>query len=249
MFIEFLLFKSKEFISLYSDSKLKRYLSQLQTTINTDNDYIEYSIHGKRHREEKELNCILPAIVYKESSWTKNKKPTRKWYKNGLLHRDDRERGDSSNQDGRENGKVLPAIIYTTEDKEWYKNGKRHRDDLDEKGRVLPANIWNNQKSWYKNGKQHRDDRDENGRVLPARIKSNGTQSWYKNGELHRDDRDEKGRVLPAIINSDGSQWYENGKRHRNDKDENGRLLPAIIWGGGIRDWYVNGLLYKNKWN
>jgi len=48
--------------------------------------------------------------------------------KNGLRHRD-------------ENGKTLPAIIYSDGNRHWYKNGKRRRDDRDENGKLLPASI------------------------------------------------------------------------------------------------------------
>jgi len=189
--LTFITFKSKEFISLISlcpeKSKSKRCLSQLQTKVNRNNHYSEYSIHERTHREEKELNRILPAVV--DSNGNQD------WYKNGKCHRDDLD----------ENGRVLPAIIWRNGESNgsqfWYKNGKYHRDDRDENGRVLPAIVESNgSQYWYNDGKCHRDDRDEKGRVLPAVIKSNGGKEWYKNGKYHRDDRDENGRVLPNCI-------------------------------------------------
>jgi len=64
--IRFACFKSKEFIflsSLYSaKSKLKRYISQLQTKVIRKNNYIGYFLHGRIHKE-KELNRILPAVI------------------------------------------------------------------------------------------------------------------------------------------------------------------------------------------
>jgi len=128
--LRFTCYKSREFIflvSIYSEPiKTKRCLSQLQTKIYEINDeYIEYSIHERIHREEKELNRILPAVVYTGES--------QYWYKNDKCHRNDRD----------ENGKTLPAAIYSDGTQIWFKNGEKHRDDRDEKGRVLPAVINN----------------------------------------------------------------------------------------------------------
>jgi len=66
---------------------------------------------------------------------------TKRWYQNGLEHRDN----------------DLPAVEYANGSKEWYSNGKRHRDN------DLPACEWaNGDKSWYQNGKQV-DEPKENG--------------------------------------------------------------------------------------
>ena len=79
---------------------------------------------------------------------------TKKWYKNGVLHRINE-----------------PAIICSNGDKYWYKNGKRHR----EKG---PAIICpNGEKYWYINNQLHR----ENG---PAVIYHNGEKQWYIKGKF-----------------------------------------------------------------
>ena len=50
--------------------------------------------------------------LYPEGYCVVDLQATKKWYKNGELHRD--------------NDK--PAIIWSNGQKEWYKNGKRHRD-------------------------------------------------------------------------------------------------------------------------
>ena len=125
--LSFILFKSKEFTSLISlcseKSKSKRYISQVQTKVIRNNNYIEYSLHERMHREEKELNRVLPAIIYSTG--------TQLWYKNGRCHRDERD----------ENGRVLPAYINSNGDLYWYRNGKQHRDDLAENGKVLPAIV------------------------------------------------------------------------------------------------------------
>jgi len=137
--LRFISFKSKQFIfliSLYSKSiKTKRYLSQLQTKVNTNNDCVEYSIHHKIHREEKELNRILPASIKSDGAQF--------WYKNGKRHRNERD----------EKGRVLPSIVWNSGGQAWYKNGKEHRDDRDENGKILPSTEFSwGTRSWCENG-------------------------------------------------------------------------------------------------
>jgi len=114
--LRFVSFKNKQFIfliSLYSEPiKTKRYLSQLQTKIVRKNNYIGYFLHSEIHREEKELNRVLPAIINDEGD--------QYWCKNDKFHRDEKD----------ENGQDLPAIIYIDGRKEWYKNGKYYKDRL-----------------------------------------------------------------------------------------------------------------------
>ena len=120
MMLSFLPFKSKQFIfliSLYSN-KSKRHLSLSQTKVIRKNNYIEYTIHERTHRE------VLPAIIWSNGNQF--------WYKNGKCHRNDRD----------ENGKTLPAIIWSNGTQQWFRNGQCHRDDLDENGRLLPAAIY-----------------------------------------------------------------------------------------------------------
>jgi len=99
--LRFFPFKSKQFTALLVSTKYKRYISLLQT-VQKDNCY---KIHHKIHREEKELNRILPAIIFWYGKY---------WYKNGKIHRDEKD----------ENGRVLPAIIYNYGTQSCYKNGK-----------------------------------------------------------------------------------------------------------------------------
>jgi hypothetical protein len=138
-----------------------------------------------------------------------NLKCKESWYKEGKLHRGDRD---------PETGLTLPAEIWEDGVQFWYKEGKRHRDDRDPKtGLTLPAMIVPNKKQWwYKEGKLHRDDRDpETGLTLPAKILVDVSHEWYKEGKLHRDDRDKvSGLTLPAIIWENGKQmWYKKGYR------------------------------------
>jgi len=145
--LSFLSFKSKEFISLISlysvQSKSKRCLSQLQTTINKSDIYIEYIVHQRLHREERELNRILPAIITDDGR-------SRYWYKNGRYYRD-----------RDENGRLLPAVIWNDGTQEWWKNGQIHRDDTDDNGRVLPAVIyWDGSQYWCINGDEIKNEKN-----------------------------------------------------------------------------------------
>ena len=87
---------------------------------------------------------------------------TKRWYKNGLLHRE---------QD-------KPAIIYENGDKEWWINGKRHREN------DKPSVIWvNDPKCWQKNSEYHR--------LLGYSIYHNGYKwivkdKWLTNGNSLR---------------------------------------------------------------
>jgi hypothetical protein len=78
---------------------------------------------------------------------------TKRWYKNGELHREDG-----------------PAVEYTNGTKHWYQNNLLHRDDG-------PATEHaNGDKYWYQNGELHREDG-------PAIEYANGVKHWYKNGK------------------------------------------------------------------
>jgi len=81
-----------------------------------------------------------------------NDRGDKRWYKNGLKHREDG-----------------PAIEWTDGNKLWYQNGLVHREDG-------PACEWTNgDKEWYKNGQFHRKDG-------PAVERANGHKAWYENG-------------------------------------------------------------------
>jgi hypothetical protein len=81
---------------------------------------------------------------------------TKKWYLNGLLHREDG-----------------PAVEWSNGYKSWYLNGLLHRED----GPAIE--YTNGYKVWYLNGQRHRQDG-------PAVEYPNGDKYWYLNGELHR---------------------------------------------------------------
>jgi len=72
------------------------------------NSYIEYTIHDKYHRDDRDENGrVLPVYIFNNGSQF--------WYRNGKKHRDDLD----------ENGKILPAIIWCDGGQEWYMNGKQ----------------------------------------------------------------------------------------------------------------------------
>ena len=106
--------------------------------------YTEFYLGTKLHNFDD-----LPAVIYYDKE--------KHWYKNGLLHRDNR-----------------PARITIWQgmmwDQYWYQNGLLHRDE------DKPAKIkWNGTEKWYQNGLLHRD----NG---PAIIYPNGKTEWYQHG-------------------------------------------------------------------
>ena len=79
---------------------------------------------------------------------------TKYWYKNDLLHREDR-----------------PAIEYVDGSKFWYLHGKFHREDG-------PALEWaDGYKEWYIHGERHREDG-------PAQEYADGTKYWWIHGKV-----------------------------------------------------------------
>jgi hypothetical protein len=82
-----------------------------------------------------------------------------KWFKHGLLHREDG-----------------PAVISEGGNTQWYKDGKLHR--LDGPAKVHPRNPHKDR--WYKDGLLHRDGG-------PAKADKE-VEEWYKDGKLHRTD-------------------------------------------------------------
>jgi len=116
--LSFTRFKSKEFtflISLYSDKiKNRRHLSQLQTKVITFINCVKYTIHERRHREERDENGrVLPAYIKNDGE--------KCWCKNNKMHRDE-----------RNEHRILPAYIRYDGNREWWKNGKLDTDDFDE---------------------------------------------------------------------------------------------------------------------
>jgi len=220
-----LAYQSEKFNSLKSiNNDLKQILS------------IAYSVLENGH--------TLPASIHSYGSW-------REWYKNGKLHRDDKDN----------NNLILPAHISTnlSYKKEWYINGEMKRTERDEDGYLLPTTeAGDGDKYWQnKNRKYHRDEKDKNGHTLPAVISkmSSGdyipkyigfNKFWYNNNKIHRDDKElsPNGTIvtLPAIIWNDGGQeWWYKGKRHRNDKDLiTKQLLPTTIY-LNKKEWWING--------
>jgi hypothetical protein len=179
-----------------------------------------------------------------------------KYYKNGVLHRDEDE----------------PAVIYPSGVLEYYKNGKLHRDNN------KPAKIYNNgDKEYYKNGELHRDDGG------PAKDLSH-KKVWYQNGKIKRDgdkpdeiiyyinnvkqiwhnDNQQWHRINgPAVIDSHGNkEWRINGRLHnidgpaliKNCKSEEfivyceKKLLNVRKFIDCENEYYYNGNLVSQKW-
>lgn len=97
-----------------------------------------------------------------------------RWYKNGILHRDD---GPAFTFAGvqawcqhgklhRDNG---PAKIFFNGSYQWYQHGKLHRDNDH-------AVFSDGSFFWYKNGQLHNDN------DMPACMYKDGTKKWYENG-------------------------------------------------------------------
>lgn len=163
-------------------------------------------------------------------------KSDRRWYRNGVLHRDG-----------------APAIVgYNGVDpyEHWYQNGLLHRVDG-------PAIVNGNYHAWYQNGKLHRLD----GPAIDVIDRTTGSgklirQKWFVDGMLHRIDGpaiDFAGRHRrwfmhgklhrvggPAIEEYGlGYEYWVNGKPHREDG-------PAVIWPrDSLEAWYINGQLHR----
>jgi Ring finger domain len=143
-----------------------------RAVITTDNDYCYSEASGGSdsgpsqssslfgHGDIIEDDNVVTTVVGSQTiSSRRDTDGTRRWYKNGQLHRDD----------------DLPAWVWADGSKQWWKNGQLHRDG------DLPAYEGaDGSKYWYKNGQLHRDG------DLPAWVWADGSKSWYKNGQRHR---------------------------------------------------------------
>ena len=120
-------------------------------------NYTNFIIDCKTILLEKEIKWFkLKNIKLKLfESYKINRYGDQKWYKNGLLHRDN----------------DLPTVIESNGDQFWYQHNLLHRDN------DLPAIILNDgTQYWYQHNLLHRDN------DLPAVIWWDGDQFWYKNG-------------------------------------------------------------------
>jgi hypothetical protein len=92
---------------------------------------------------------VLYSILISKDSYPK------KYFKNGVLHREDGS-----------------AIISLSGTEEWYLNGLRHREDG-------PAIVWSHgSREWFLNGLRHR----EHG---PAIINADGRKLWFLSNMLY----------------------------------------------------------------
>jgi hypothetical protein len=174
--------------------------------------------------------CIAFIVLY-SILISKNSYP-KKYFKNGVLHREDGPAKICS--DGTEewylNGirhrEGGPAIVWRDGSREWFLNGLRHREDG-------PARVWNNSEEWWENGKLHR----EGGPAEIVRFSVYFAEIWYKHGKPHKKDG-------PAYINSYGEKrWLVNGMLHREDG-------PAVLLKDGTSNYFLmgKGPLTKEEW-
>ena len=159
---------------------------------------------------------IIKGFIRKEEYYSR-----RRWFLNGVLHRD----------------KDKPALIsYYT--KEWWFKGRRHRDNLPA---VLHSNCG---EEWWFKGEKYKIKKfkdyvgtfDKHNRTIsingnPSIVWDNGTKEWRDNGILHR-------KKMPAIEYSNGDEeWWIYGMRHREDG-------PAVIY-GNKQFWFEFGEFIK----
>jgi hypothetical protein len=123
---------------------------------------------------------------------------TKRWLKDGELHREDGPAIEDANGDkcwlknGKLHREVGPALEWADGTKMWYMDGYLHREGG-------PAIEYaNGEKWWYMDGYLHR----EGG---PAIEYTNGNKEWYIGGYLHRDNG-------PAIENGWYKEWWINNK-------------------------------------
>jgi len=105
-------------------------------------------------------------------------------------------------------------------------------------GKIPGYSYYKEVKEYHlRNGILHRDEAD-----LPAVIQSNGTQEWWVNGERYR--RDDR----PSIVDNDGDQWWYTGRKlSRETRDKNGDLLPANVDADGRKEWWRDGIRYRDQ--
>lgn len=151
----------------------------------------------------------------------------RKWYKNGLLHRDNDEPAivKGNKKEWFLNGihdrvNNLPAVCEFNK-KMWFKDGQLHSIN------DHPAIINGSRQEWYNKNKLHRNN------DLPAVIDKD-IQMWYIDGKLHRN------FDQPALIDRDKKEWYFKGKLHRKN-DKPARITP------NSSEWWFFGKRHRNK--
>lgn len=130
----------------------------------------------------------------------------KRWYKNGLLHRDG-----------------APAVIQDDGAQRWYQNGRLHRTDG-------PATIdINGFGEWWYEGQYHRDGG-------PAYSEDNGLEIWYRHGQYHRDDGpaylDPDSNDVSWYIKGEYITSIAEYKQKSNISDE--RLLVMVLKYGGL---------------
>jgi len=237
MYLRFIPFKSKEFISLNSlgELKVKKAKKEIKIGLLQTKECVFIDRRGWSEKEFK-INDNLHSIGDKPA-YVRESDVKAIWYKNGKIHRDEKNRGIT-----------MPAVIdqvYLC--CKWYKNGKLHRIDK-YNGLTLPAIIYETgTQEWYRNGYRCRNDKDEFGYSLPNYIGNSQAKEWLnQNSQPSRVEKDINGFTLPAIICNNAKEWWKNGKKHRDDKID-GITLPAVMYDNGNKEWWMNGLLHRER--
>jgi hypothetical protein len=216
------------------DSKKKLYEKMV---VVTDDDYyhgiqfLEQEIRPGGKTLQRKINGKLqsfnsPAlIVYDEENILH-----KRWYKNGLVHRD----GDDPAYISYSIGRLYLQC--------WYKNGKLHRDD-DKPAYIYYCSENIRIEKWYKNGNQYR-------------INNLPTELRYLNGNVikktWRNEQNVKHREmdLPAVILKTDQpeyiqiEWYNNGLCER-ENNKPARIKKNL--GEFEIDWRLNGLCHRTN--
>jgi hypothetical protein len=193
---------------------------------------------------------------------------TRKWIKDGLLHRVDGpaiEWGFNGRREWYHKNKLHrldgPALEWPGVLSKWFMHGELHRQD----GPAVEL-VNNGEQQWYLNGKKHRVDgpavitgtrrewyfNDLRHRSDGPAVESDSTeigtawnptivQEWWLNGVKHRSGD------LPAVVHVNGTlEWWQWGKRHRPHGPAIMSYYNNSISNTPTTHWYQNGLLHRS---
>src|ERR1017187_7779284 len=115
------------------------------------------TIYKKKKTLFYEIKKDSDGDLISELSFIEYKSGTKKYYKDGKLHKEDG-----------------PAVEFSNGSKKWYRDGLLHNDHG-------PAVEWVGiGKEWWINGELHRDNN------MPAIEDDDGGKSWFIHNKLHR---------------------------------------------------------------
>lgn len=184
----------------------------LERRVNEEGDITFYKILDEQITDII-TNHMGPADIWKDG--------TKRWFRDGKLHRLDGPAVEASNGtkqwivEGNYHREDGPAIEYANGDAEWFKNGLRHR--IGGPSMIHKSGF----KAWHKEGvltKVYEDGTikqfDSNGRFHaqgePALLLDNGDYYYYRAGIPHREDG-------PAAFINGVKRWYLKGVEHTEE--------------------------------